>query len=74
MVYIDPAFALAFFNLANLYHYLKDYVQAKRSYSAAIKLLQARPADELIPFTENLSANLLLASSLRGLESCQEKK
>ena len=67
-VYVDPNLPIAYYNLGNIYLFQKMPLKAKREYQNAIKILQGKPRDELIHFSENLTNELLLIVCERVVE------
>ena len=58
-VYIDNTFILGYYNLAILYQKTGDQKQAERYYNSALKLLEHKDNNYIIPFSTELTAGRL---------------
>ncbi|GFO61502.1 protein-glutamate O-methyltransferase [Geomonas silvestris] len=59
VLFIDGEFLLAYFALGNLYRVSGDAAESQRNYANALRLLERRDPQELLPDTEGLSAGAL---------------
>lgn len=58
-LYLDHTFVLGHFNLANLYWRAGEHTRARRSWRNADVLLQDREPDEVLPFSDGMTAGRL---------------
>ncbi len=70
-IYLQPDFALAHFALGNLARTESRGAEARRHFQNALGLLRRRPADELVPESEGLTAGRLteIIAALPGVVS-----
>lgn len=66
--YINPHIVLAYYNLGNIYLSLKQYQEAKREFQNTLKLLEGKPKDELVTFSDTITVDLLARACNKNLE------
>jgi chemotaxis protein methyltransferase CheR len=59
-IYLDRAFVLAHYHLAQIYQHQGDKVMARRSRQNVQRLLEGKPREELIPEGDGLVVGRLL--------------
>lgn len=59
VLFLDGEFLLAYFALGNLYRASGDAAESQRNFANALRLLERRDPQELLPDTEGLSAGAL---------------
>ncbi len=58
-LYLDPDYVLAYFTLGNLYWQQGRHKEAGKHFENALLLLNARPAEEILPEAEGMTAGRL---------------
>lgn len=72
--YVDPEIVLAYFNLGNIYLYQRKCSRALREFSNAIRLLEKRPQDEGVRFSEDFTVEFLLRACKNNLTEITKKE
>ncbi len=67
VIYVDPDFVIAYFNLGNMYLYQRKLIEAAREFRNAIRLLEKRPKEEQIRFCEDFTVEFLLRACRKSL-------
>ena len=67
-LYVNSENPAASFHLAEIHLRLNHPTQARRSYRNTLKLLDALPPDQVIPFSEDMTPELLSRTCLKQLE------
>lgn len=73
VIYVDPDIVLAYFNLGNIYLYEGKLSKAAREFSNAIGLLEKRPKDEGVRFSEDFTVEFLLRACNNNLGEISER-
>jgi len=73
VVYIDPEIVLAHFNQANIFYCQGKHAQAKREFRNTINILERKPKDEIITFSEGVTTEVLLAACKKNIETVRQK-
>ncbi len=68
VIYVDPGIELAYYNLGNIYMCKGEYSGAAREYKNAVKLLEKRPQNDTVKFSENFTVDFLLRACKKNLE------
>ena len=71
-IYIDPDFAIAHLNLANLYKSQRKFGAACRSYENALRALYSNPEGDWVTFMGGFKADLLVKTVERSLLECRK--
>lgn len=71
-IYVDPGVVLSYFNLANVFLSQRKYADAEREFRNAVKILERMPADEVLRFSEDMTAELFLKICRNNLKSLEE--
>lgn len=69
VIYIDPAVVLAYFNMGNIFYCQRKFKKAEREFKNAINILNKRPKDEVVNFSEDITAEVLLAACKKNIET-----
>lgn len=67
-LYVDPTLALAWVSLGNIHRYQRRPAKAKREFRNALKALEARPEEELVRFSGDITGGYLKSAVRRTLE------
>ncbi len=59
-IYLDPDFIMAHFLMGLLLHHEKNVMQSRKYFENALSLLRNKDPDEIVPFSEGLTAGRLL--------------
>lgn len=73
-IYVDPRIVLAYFNLANVFLSRKKYAEAGREFRNAVHILEKMPADQVLRFSEDMTAGLFLDICRNHLRAIGEAK
>lgn len=67
VIYIDHNIELAYFNLAQIYASQNKYARATREFNNTIRLLEKKPMDEQVRFSEDFTVEILLTTCKNNL-------
>lgn len=67
-LYVNPENPLACFHLAETYLRLSNHAMARKTYHTTLKILETLPADYVIPFSGELTSELLSRTCVKELE------
>jgi chemotaxis protein methyltransferase CheR len=71
-IYVDPDFALAHLNLANIYKSQRKWDSAAREYENAVRALRKSPEGDWTEFLGGFKADLLARTCERSLLECRK--
>ena len=74
VIYIDHNIELAYFNLAEIYISQKKYTKAAREFNNAIGLLEKKPMDEQVRFSEDFTVEILLMTCKNNLNQITQER
>ena len=74
VIYIDHNIELAYFNLAEIYVSQKKYAKAAREFNNAIRLLEKKPKDEQVRFSEYFTVEILLMACRNNLKQITQER
>ena len=69
VIYIEPKVVLAYFNMGNIFYCQRKFKKAEREFKNAITILNKRPKDEVVNFSEDITVEVLLAACKKNIET-----
>lgn len=71
VAYINPDITLVYYNLGNIYLLIKQYQDAKREFQNTLKFLKDKSKDEVVAFSDTITAELLMKACSKNLEKIE---
>ena len=73
-LYVDSSSAMTYFSLGNLYRFDRQPVRARREFQNALKVLEGKPDEAPVPFSDDLTCGDLRAACGQALQPPVDSK